>query len=632
MQKELIYALKEFGISDEIIKSHEDKFLQMPVDLVGYEGQLPLETQALADARKECADVYIPGREKKLAKILYKIDPDKTNKMLPWEVIIYYHNSISDLLNGLKVLADAEQLNGEEDMPRVENNEPIDPTVENDTVSETDSTQTKAIAYPSATREVSAQQDTTHRESAEDEIKKQVTAECDVLNKEKDMSNVTNEVQETANGSAADAVAQLGAQMGNDINTTEFGDVDSKLTEGGKTKASKPEKLDSALQNEINRKLTESRETRLSVLKNEHIDKLVSSAPSVLDRLVSKKNIKGKLVASKGDGTTDLVTKIDAKLKSIINKCFYAPGKTSKSAEKTYEDWLKLPDDQKYANVVPEDVEIAKKIVELLLQAKDKPDLDVDLLPPEKRNVNFKGLRIANSLYSKQEVTIYLSDKTFGATYTADSYDAEGKEIPDKLVKAQIKLVSKKEKTNGVNSQTTQRKSIDVTLKGRDKLVDKGLVEYIFPNVNKDTPTTTPLTVAIGKAKAAFRYYQRDDNGVIQTGEKGPKNAKVTYNKTRTATLRGVGACYAVVKEFAPDIQSSDSPSLAANRWAVKLAALKEDTVFLTDMANSPIYKIAINADVAKTEVRAQFFENVRSMINKKDEEVSAEFAETYGG
>lgn len=641
----ILAAIKIFGISEETAMQNYSELQNVPVQLVEHTQLLPGEGKREYDARREQTGVYT-GEIKTLVKHLTRLSKAKAEGLLPWEIIFTYYKMVNpDFLSGVE----------HEETSKVPETQKVEEKVTEQLVAEevvhagvvVEETAAIVKEQTSATVEElphEVKPDTAIDEQAEtgavidaklwepdgevrvNKQEEQVTAECDTNNLEvhkmetKDLAGLAMGIAEEEN---------LGVDTPDTVETTE------------KKKGTKPEKVETAVANSITNEFQGSMDERNNFVKANNITLLIASAPSVLERLVTAQNIKGKLAVATGDAAkaaTTIATKLDNKLNGLVQKMCGKAGIT-------YDKWAQLSDEEKFARVVKVDsegnatnahVEMAKKMVELVVAAKANPAMDVALAAPATKNVNYKGLEIGNVKYPKKEITALLIDKTSNGTlFGAGMLDSEGKPTDaaaDKDSLVQVKLSSKKvtrdedDKIKDNKSGTVMYKPTTV-LKGRTALVEKGLVSYLFPNINKEQEGTTALLVLIDGKPASFKYEKVDKDGKVLTVGSGDK----VRPAVQTASLKGSGAVYAVIRELPGEYVGTLTDRQAAERWDVKLPAQKNESEFLEDFDNSKIFEFLTIKNMDLKGIGSSTAEKAQAIISAKKQAEAADAEQSFG-
>ena len=644
MESQMILAAKKiFGISEEAAMKHYNDLQNVPIQIVEHTQLLPGEGKREYDARREQIGVYT-GEIKALVKHLTRLSKAKVEGLLPWEILFTYYKLVNP-----DFLSDGEH----EETSKVPETQNVEESVLGQQVAEEDvhadvvaesaaaiveeqssatveklSSKKEAIEANDEQAETGAVINAKPWETDEVRVNKneeQVTAKCDTNISEVHKMEETKDLTALAAGIAE---GDLG--------------VDAPAT-GAKEekKGTKPARYDAAVTNNVTNEFQGSMAERNNFVKANTITLLIATAPSVLERLVVSQNIKGKLAGATGDAAkaaTAIATKLDNKLNGLIQKM------TGKK-DMTYEKWTQLSDEEKFARVVKVDaegnatnahVEMAKKMVELVVAAKANPAMDVDLAAPATKNVSYKGLEIGNTMYPKAEITALLIDKSSdGSLYGAGMIDAEGKrtaEGNDKDTLIEVKLSTKKvvkEDESGIKDNkngTTVYKPTTV-LKGRTALVEKGLVKYLFPNVNKEDEKTTSLTVLIDGKPASFKYEKVGENGEVLTVGTGDK-VRVAV---QTASLKGSGAVYGIIRELPGEYIGALTEKQAAARWDVTIPTQKSDSEFVEDFDKSKIFEILTIKNIDFEGVGSTTYNKTMEIINAKKKAEAADAEQSFG-
>lgn len=644
MESQMILAAKKiFGITEEAAMKHYNDLQNVPVQIVEYTQLLPGEGKREYDARREQIGVYT-GEIKALVKHLTRLSKAKVEGLLPWEILFTYYKLVNP-----DFLSDGEH----EETSKVPETQNVEKSVLGQQVAEKDvhadvvaesaaavveeqssatveklSSKKEAIEANDEQAETGAVINAKPWETDEVRVNKneeQVTAKCDTNISEVHKMEETKDLTALAAGIAE---GDLG--------------VDAPATDAKEEKkGTKPARYDAAVTNNVTNEFQGSMAERNNFVKANTITLLIATAPSVLERLVVSQNIKGKLAVATGDAAkaaTAIATKLDNKLNGLIQKM------TGKK-DMTYEKWTQLSDEDKFARVVKVDaegnatnahVEMAKKMVELVVAAKANPAMDVDLAAPATKNVSYKGLEIGNTMYPKAEITALLIDKSSdGSLYGAGMIDAEGKrtaEGSDKDTLIEVKLSTKKvvkEDESGIkdnkNGATVYKPT--TVLKGRTALVEKGLVKYLFPNVNKEDEKTTSLTVLIDGKPASFKYEKVGDNGEVLTVGTGDK-VRVAV---QTASLKGSGAVYGIIRELPGEYIGALTEKQAAARWDVTIPTQKSDSEFVEDFDKSKIFEILTIKNIDFEGVGSTTYNKTMEIINAKKKAEAADAEQSFG-
>ena len=643
METQMILAAKKiFGLSEEAATLRLAELQSAPIAIVEYPNLLPGEDKRGYDNRRELIDVHT-GKIKALVKYLIKLSKDKAQGLLPWEVIFTYYKQINPDIAS-RPMHDETSSVSESTEKRVEENEPSASVVvaeekptEIPSSSETSSEQVAATIEPTHSTTVEKPIKTNGKDSVINaEVRetgvdvsvnkpKQVTAQCDnnsFMEELKMSENFNSELMGIAEGLA--------------------GSTAPVAEKSDKKASTKPEKHDKSVMSEISRVFQSTVAERNNFIQNNHITMLIGTAPSVLDRLVSATGIKGKLAVATGDAAkadSVLAEKLTKKLNGLVARA------TGKKAM-TYEDWIKLSPEEQYAAVVDVDEngnptnvhkDMAKKMIELVVAAKANPAMSVDLAAPATKNVAYKGLEIGGQNYPKKEITTLIIDKANSSIFGEGMLDQQGVKTAaanDASTNVEVRLSIKKVSEGAqagadgtaIATNTSQVKYKPTTvLKGRQVLIDQGKVAYLYPNVDKNEETTTPLTVLIDGKPATFKCYKCDDNGVRQS-TKADKNG-VTRLKTQVATLKGNGPVYKVVKELAAEYVGELALSDAAERWGVSKPVQNNDSEFIRDFNTSTVFQLFTLKNVQYGDIESTSHAKLQDIIEKKKAGEAAETA-----
>jgi hypothetical protein len=597
MDKQIIVAAaKVFGVAEEVIASHVQELEKAPIALVEYPEFLKGERKHEYDARRENIGVYT-GEIKTLVKGLKTIGGQSVAGLTPWEIIFTYFKQITpDLMSKMEQenISKAEERRDVEESPVV--TEETTPNkiempderhaerVEETPVVTEDHVREEAIT---PTVNEPAKEESTPKWESDivscDNINEQGTAKCTTNSEVHEMADTTN---------LTDIAKQIVA--GNEGATTE----------APKTKtSSKPQKLDKELQADIAAAFTDT-DARYAYVRNNHIVGMIATAKSVKDRLVVATGIKG--VLADAGAAADAAKVITEKLN---NKMLGHVKKITGDKNMTVEKWTALPDDQKYANCVTEDDKImAQFITDAIKEAMADNAKQFDLIAPVESNVAFKGLKVGSMPVSKDALTTLLVDNTPGALFGEGMVDEGLQYTPvgkdkDKLVQVSLTVrqvnPNNTKQTNEIVTTGNGKKSVTVAqLKGRKALQKDGKIEYIFPEVNKGATRNASLLVELAGKPATFKYFKRDENGnKIQVGKEGEK-----HDATATASLKGVGKVFEVVKEMAAGLAGDRTPKQAHEYWGLTYKAVKDENQALSlNFDESPVFAALTVAGVAES-------------------------------
>lgn len=596
MDKQIIVAAaKVFGVAEEVIASHVQELEKAPIALVEYPEFLKGERKHEYDARRENIGVYT-GEIKTLVKGLKTIGGQSVAGLTPWEIIFTYFKQITpDLMSKMEQenISKAEERRDVEELPVVTEETTLNTeTVTDEVTSKVEDTPVVAEdhvreeAITPTVNEPVKEESTPKWESdivSCDNINEQGTAKCTTNSEVHEMADTTN---------LTDIAKQIVA--GNEGATTE----------APKTKtSSKPQKLDKELQADIAAAFTDT-DARYAYVRNNHIVGMIATAKSVKDRLVVATGIKG--VLADAGAAADAAKVITEKLN---NKMLGHVKKITGDKNMTVEKWTALPDDQKYANCVTEDDKImAQFITDAIKEAMADNAKQFDLIAPVESNVAFKGLKVGSMPVSKDALTTLLVDNTPGALFGEGMVDEGLQYTPigkdkDKLVQVSLTVrqvnPNNTKQTNEIVTTGNGKKSVTVAqLKGRKALQKDGKIEYIFPEVNKGATRNASLLVELAGKPATFKYFKRDENGnKIQVGKEGEK-----HDATATASLKGVGKVFEVVKEMAAGLAGDRTPKQAHEYWGLTYKAVKDENQALSlNFDESPVFAALTVAGVAES-------------------------------
>ena len=596
MDKQIIVAAaKVFGVAEEVIASHVQELEKAPIALVEYPEFLKGERKHEYDARRENIGVYT-GEIKTLVKGLKSIGGQSVAGLTPWEIIFTYFKQITpDLMSKMEQenISKAEERRDVEESPVVTEettpntievpDERHDERVEETPVVMEDHVREEAIT---PTMNEPVKEESTPKWESDivscDNINEQGTAKCTTNSEVHEMADTTN---------LTDIAKSIVA--GNQEATTE----------APKKTSAKPQKLDKELQADIAAAFTDT-DARYAYVRNNHIVGMIATAKSVKDRLVVATGIKG--VLADAGAAADAAKVITEKLN---NKMLGHVKKITGDKNMTVEKWTALPDDQKYANCVTEDDKImAQFITDAIKEAMADNAKQFDLIAPVESNVAFKGLKVGSMPVSKDALTTLLVDNTPGALFGEGMVDEGLQYTPvgkDKEKLVQVSLTVRQvnpnntKQTNEIVTTGNGKKSVTVAqLKGRKALQKDGKIEYIFPEVNKGATRNASLLVELAGKPATFKYFKRDENGnKIQVGKEGEK-----HDATATASLKGVGKVFEVVKEMAAGLAGDRTPKQAHEYWGLTYKAVKDENQALSlNFDESPVFAALTVAGVAES-------------------------------
>lgn len=647
MESQMILAAKKiFGITEAAAMENYNVLQNVPIQLVEYAQLLPGEGKREYDSRREQTGVYT-GEIKTLVKHLTRLSKSKAEGLLPWEIIFTYFKQVNP-----DFLSESEH----EETPMEPESQKVDESVEVQPAAEMGEDVHAEVVAESAATVVEEQSPAVHKEltykdeatAAKDEqaedgaVISATTWETDKVRVNKNEEQVTAKCDTNLEVNEMADVKDLEALASELTNGKDLG-VDAPATTGD-TKASKgtkPARYEAAVTDSVTNEFQGSMEERTNFVKENPITLLVATAPSVLERLVVSQNITGKLAVATGDAAkaAEAITKkLDNKLNGLVKKM------TGK-ADMDYAKWAQLPEAEQYAQVVMVDSEgnatnankeMAKKAVELIVAAKANPAMDIALAAPATKNVAYKGLEIGNVKYPKAEITALLIDKSVnGSLYGEGMIDAEGKKTEaaqDNTTLVEVKLSTKKvvkHNDTGVvdNTNATTIYKPTTVLKGRTTFVEKGLVSYLFPTIDKEEEKTTSLTVLIDGKPATFKYYKVDEKGNrVSVG----KDDKV-HDAVQTASLKGSGAVYGVVRELPAEYIGALTETQAANRWDVKLPAQKSDSEFVADFDKSKIFEVLTIKNADFSGIQSSTYDKTMAIIKSKKQAEAADAEQSFG-
>ena len=598
MDKQIIVAAaKVFGVAEEVIADHVQELEKAPITLVEYSEFLKGERKHEYDARRENIGVYT-GEIKTLVKGLKAIGGQSVAGLTPWEIIFTYFKQITpDLMSKMEQenISKAEERRDVEELPVV--TEETTPNTETVTDEVTKMVEDTPVVTEDHVRE-EAITPTVNEPVKEESTPKWESdiVSCDNINEQGTAKCTTNsEVHEMAdNTNLTDIAKQI--VNGNQEATTEAPKAAAKTS-------SKPQKLDKDLQADIAAAFTDT-DARYAYVRNNHIMSMIATAKSVKDRLVVATGIKGVLADAGAAADTGKVI-----AEKLSNKMLGHVKKITGDKNMTEEKWINLPDDQKYANCVTDDDKLmAQFITDAIKEARADNAKQFDLIAPVESNVAFKGLKVGTMPVSKDALTTLLVDNTPGALFGEGmvdeglQYTEDGKN-KDKLVQVSLTVrqvnPNNTKQTNEIVTTGNGKKSVTVAqLKGRKALQKDGKVEYIFPEVNKGATRNASLLVALGGKPATFKYYKRGEDGqILQVGKEGEK-----HPATATASLKGVGKVFEVVKEMAAGLAGDRTPKQAHEYWGLTYKAVKDENQALSlNFDESPVFAALTVAGVAES-------------------------------
>lgn len=674
----IVAAAKVFSISEQTAALHTSELAQAPIALVNFEGFLKGEDKRKSDARREIIGVYT-NDNKALVKHLKSLGGQSVNGLTPWEIIFTYFKTITTLESAMKK---------EDSMLPVQPTGGEEFTVES-TSTEVAATEESAVetsgnveALAESTQTVASEKEATPMEDATTEISA-VPSESNDAGVD---AHIASTVEQTRSGVPAAPTDEPATTIGEKIGSTEVttstiesstwetDDTDSidkkqdtakcvnnqevkkmsDLTtiakgimdgaEGAESAAQStalPVQADESINEAMRANIQNTMDARIDFVRKNTISKLISTAMSVKDRLVKTEGITGPLVKAsattkESELTEALVKKLTARLEAHIKA---VTGKAMTASE-----WAGLAPEEQYSNCASaEDVAIAKKCITAIQEAIADPFKEFDLAAPAERNLSYKGLFIGNTPYSPAELATVLYDETVGTLFAAGMINDDGEKTElgkdsKSLIKVSINYQQKKQANQNnavVTSGTATTTYVPVAaLTGKKNLIAQDLVDYLYPQIDKESVKSVQLTVMFGQTPAAYKVFRRDPKtNAIETGVKKVDGVEQSYNKTRTVTLKGSGQAYAVVKELAAAfITAEETTKVACERWNVAAPSVDNNNVFPEDASDTLVFKMLTNTQKNQgVSAQSKLQKDYQNLLKAKADADTADAGEALG-
>lgn len=629
--KRLYDVRGEFLKSPVIVQWMEEA----PVAIVEYDGYLKNEKAKHRDRRMEIHSVY-DGSINELVTHLRNIFPDRRN-LSKWELIFTTYSEISDVQ---KVIAQAKtetvfSVEETKEVPQTTEELPITQgtSIEDSTANATEISENETA--------VEVQQSVESGNALESEVKSQETAEevvtNDAVNKptgsaitepeqtlfdnHSNKENTNTEVKEMSgiNELLGAANAAAGANAAEEQKMTGASNVSSK-------KASDESKA------RVAELLSESQAARSAWTRENTVSAvIVTQAPAAL-RVVDTKGVP----TSESDATK-AAEEVDKKFLKFV-------ALVSGKQGLTIEDFDKLDDASKYANVVDKgnNMAKAKAMYDLYKNMKQNPTGEYAAFIPGSDKVNYpiKGYFIDSVPYSTDEFIVQLLDNGNGVLYGAGSMDKEGREIDsDKAVSFKVAIARKKEasKAQGI---TTEKKEIQVPIirpkNKREFLKDANNIKYLFTKESEEGLGKASFKAAINvdgeRVGATVAVYALDDKGNrIERENKNRKADEPVAYKTKIASCSVSVPVKKIVKEFEAVFRGEGDIMVCANRWGIQMtvAAQKGDFGTITNVSESPAFDIFANIFEGNMTLGSTFkgSEVIKALKSAADAQVAAEAA-----
>lgn len=621
MDKQIIVAAsKVFGVSEDVIAAHVKELEKAPIALVEYTQFFKGERKREYDARRENIGVYT-GDIKALVKGLKSLGGSSVAGLTPWEIIFTYYKQITpDLTSAMEQENSTTAKIEDGEISTVEEREEVPELAATDEAAEPVSELSTLPEEP-----VRKEDDIPTQKKLEEEIPSEIgetgAISGDTINEQGTAKCTKNtEVPKMdQNANIMDIASKIAAGTQAE---------EAKTTKSAKA-STKPERLDKDIQGEMLEMLQGTTDERTAFMSNNHITALIATAPSVKERLVVAADIKGAL-ADAGQ-TTEPEKAINEKLvKKYVGHIVKCTGKK----DMTIEAFEALPEDQRYVNcATPADAAMAKQIIGAIKAAMADHTKLFDLAAPAERNVNYKGLQIGNDNVSKSAINTLLVDRTVGVLfgegmvneafeYTELGQDKE-KRIEVRLVVRQVAQGNTKQTSSEIVTSASGKKPVTMNvLKGRKALVQAGKVKFLYPEVNKDAQRNASLMVTFNGQPASYKYFKLDENGkhiVVGQGEKA-------HDALGTASLKGIGKVFEVVKVMPQEIVGDRTPKSAAEYWDVNYTAEKvENQAVSLNFDESPLFTVLTTVGAMSNLTKSQTQAQVASLLNKKSAADAAE-------
>lgn len=630
----------------------QEEISLVPQRLVDFDGLLPHETKVGETSRRELVEVY-NGNVKPLVNVLKEISTVVSAQFpTPWGLMLHYYESILPNLKDGSVIRDILHSSADEKSEEEKSPEITDVPVHTEETNDSHNEQSDSEV---ATTEPEVVETTPIVETVTEDIETQTEAPTETeVGEKKEVDEVKVEVPQPVltNQSTGETFTARESieQQGTAKRTTNYGgkskmsklnekvkqfagETPAPATNGTKVAATGASNVvvDDTMKSDVFVAIKESKDVRIRKGIDTTLAKVILRNRPACDRVAAKdtKKLTGILFKK---GVNEDAAKYQKKImdarQDVVNRAYgyktkTQNGKTVREGKLSYDQWVKLAEDKKYANCVSAaDAEIAKIIIDLYTQALATENLAQPVVIERKLTGAVKGVVTAEgkeeNVYSLDSVVQFLSDETMGVIYVDGNLDKvtgklnAGVETPTTL---RICAISPKKKAGEVGNTTVQQIGAKVT--GKDSFIGgengDANVLFIFDST-LDKMTTAevdgktvevydpaclssarfPVTDGKGR-KLEFKYYLLDDKGNQQASSSKDSKFKVTKFTAKASVpvlkpdeTRPNEDCLAHANAVCPNV-----PEPLKTCFKISVAKVKTSGAdFSENIQNAPVYMV----------------------------------------